>query len=310
MAGNLTLGPILFHWPTEKKLDFYARIADEAPVDTVYIGEVICSKRAPFFESSYDDVAGRLKRGGKTVVFSSLCEVMLKRERNMIAGFCEIDDHEIEVNNSSALLYLSGRPHRIGPLMNVYNEETMAYLAARGANHFNLPTELPRQSIAVLAERAKELVAGVELQVFGRASLAVSARCYHARAHGRTKDNCQFVCEDDPDGMPLRTIDGKAFLAVNGIQTLSHTYLSYVRELSELTGLGVTHFRLSPHSQDMIAISEIFRDRLDGNLEADEAENCLSELEIPAPFSNGFLHGKPGHMNVASGLDTASSPPS
>ncbi|MDG2404096.1 MAG: U32 family peptidase, partial [Paracoccaceae bacterium] len=41
---KLTLGPIAYHWSAEARRDFYARIADEAPVDEVYLGEVICSK--------------------------------------------------------------------------------------------------------------------------------------------------------------------------------------------------------------------------------------------------------------------------
>ena len=48
--AHLTLGPLLFHWPAHKRRDFYLRIADEAPIDTVYLGEVVCSKREPFFE--------------------------------------------------------------------------------------------------------------------------------------------------------------------------------------------------------------------------------------------------------------------
>ena len=43
---RLTLGPVLFNWPTPMWTDFYARIADEAPVDRVVIGEVVCSKRS------------------------------------------------------------------------------------------------------------------------------------------------------------------------------------------------------------------------------------------------------------------------
>ncbi|MEP4768017.1 MAG: U32 family peptidase [Roseibium sp.] len=298
MTGNLTLGPILFHWPADQKLDFYARIADEAPVDTVYLGEVICSKRAPFFEQHYDEVADRLQRGGKKVVFSSLCEVVLKRERKAIEGFCELTDFEIEVNNSSALLHMNGRPHRIGPMMNVYNETTMAYLAKGGATHFSLPVELPGTSAGILAKTAVDLKAGVEMQVFGRASLAVSARCYHARAHARTKDNCQFVCEDDPDGMPLKTLDGKPFLAVNGIQTLSQTYLNYVTELPDLQAAGITHYRLSPHSQDMVAVAETFRAVLDHKIEPGEGDVRLSAITGSVPFSNGFWHGKPGHLRV------------
>ncbi len=298
MTGNLTLGPILFHWPANKKLDFYARIADEAAIDTVYLGEVICSKRAPFFEQHYSEVAERLQRGGKTVVFSSLSEVVLKRERKAIAAFCDLAGHEIELNNTSALLEIDGRPHRIGPMMNVYNEATMAYLARGGATHFSLPVEIPRTSAQLLAKQAESLGAGVELQVFGRASLAVSARCYHARAHARTKDNCQFVCEEDPDGMELKTLDGKPFLAVNGIQTLSQSYLNYLTDLPDLVSAGITHFRLSPHSQDMVAIAGLFRAVLDGELGADEAEARLRLITGAIPFANGFWHGKPGHLRV------------
>ncbi len=48
--AQLTLGPLLYHWDAEKRRDFYFKIADEAPVDCVYLGEVICSKREPYFE--------------------------------------------------------------------------------------------------------------------------------------------------------------------------------------------------------------------------------------------------------------------
>ena len=116
MKTELTLGPILFHWSAQTKLDFYARIAEEAPIDTVYLGEIICSKRSPFFEKHYDEVVDRLERCGKKVVFSSLAEVMLKRERNKMKAFCDIPDHEIEVNDASALWHVSGKPHRIGAL--------------------------------------------------------------------------------------------------------------------------------------------------------------------------------------------------
>ena len=39
----LTLGPVLFNWSAERKRDFYFRMADDAPVDVVYVGEVVCS---------------------------------------------------------------------------------------------------------------------------------------------------------------------------------------------------------------------------------------------------------------------------
>lgn len=299
MQTKLTLGPNLFHWPAEKKMDFYARIADEAPVDTVYLGEVICSKRAPFFDKHLSAVAARLERGGKTVVFSSLAEVMLKRERKSAADHATMRECEIEINNAAELFHIRGRAHRIGQYFNVYNEETMAYLAGRGAVHFALPAELPGQAVAILARKGAELGTPVEVQVFGRASLALSARCYHARAHGRHKDNCLFVCEKDPDGMPLDTLDGQRFLAINGIQTLSHAYVSLMAELAEMCAMGVSHFRLVPHDTDMVAVARLFRDVLDGRRAAGGAGDELAALGIAAPFSNGFWHGKAGHLQIA-----------
>jgi len=296
---RLTLGPILFHWPADRKVDFYARIADEAPIDTVYLGEVICSKRTPFFEPHMPEVIERLERGGKTVVLSSLSEVMLKRERDMMAAIVATQGHEIEINDASALLFASGKPHRLGPLMNVYNEETMGYLASRGATHVCAPAELPGASLAVLAARGRELGVGVEAQVFGRASLAISARCYHARAHGRVKDNCQFVCQDDPDGMVLKGMDGKVFLAVNGVQTLSHAYLDLSADWPALRDAGVTDLRLSPHDLDMVGLARAWRDALDGKTGAGELGARVGGIIGPAPRANGFFHGRAGHLRVA-----------
>ena len=41
---KLSLGPVLFFWQKEALLEFYASLLD-APLDTVYLGEVVCSRR-------------------------------------------------------------------------------------------------------------------------------------------------------------------------------------------------------------------------------------------------------------------------
>ncbi len=295
MTGKLTLGPIVYHWSADDKRDFYARIADEAPIDTVYLGEVICSKRTPFFDPHLPEVIERLERGGKQVVLASLSEVVIRRERNMMRDFCAIDSHEVELNNTAGLLDIDGRPHRLGPLMNVYNERTLGWLAGKGATHVSLPVELPRAVVAEMAAAADALGIGVEVQVFGRASLAVSARCYHARAHCRTKDNCQFVCEEDPDGMPLTTVAGQPFLMVNGIQTLSRSYVSLTDEIDDMAAMGIGHFRLMPQRTDMVAVAGIFADRIAGRIDGAGADARLAALDLPAPLSNGFWHGREGY---------------
>ena len=293
--AELTMGPILFHWPVDKKRDFYFRTADEAPVDTVYLGEVVCSKRTPFFDPHYDAVAERLMKAGTKVVFCSLAEIMIPRERKMTEGLCTLEDFEVEANDTAALYHLRGKPHRVGQYFNVYNEDSLAYMAANGATHFTLPAELPKDALAVMGEKAKALGIDLEVQVYGRTGLALSARCYHARAHGRVKDNCLFVCEDDPDGMELKTLEGKPFLAVNGIQTLSHTCLNLIGEMAELCGMGITNFRLSPHSHDMVEIAKLFRAVLDQEESPESATAKLESITLNMPFANGFYHGVKGH---------------
>lgn len=295
MNAQLTLGPILFHWNAEKKRDFYYRIADEAPIDTVYLGEVVCSKRAPFFDAHYADVTERLIGAGKRVVFSSLAEIMIPRERKMTSGLCGMDEFEVEANDAAALYYLRGKPHRIGQYFNTYNEKTMAHLAANGATHFSLPAELPRESLCCLSKAAKAHSVTLEVQVYGRIGLALSARCYHARAHGRVKDNCQFVCENDPDGLPLKTLNGQDFLCINGVQTVSHSCLNLVHELADMTAMGIGAFRLSPQNCDMVAVAKYFSNVLSGRMDAAEAEKKIAQSGLDAPHSNGFYHSIEGH---------------
>jgi O2-independent ubiquinone biosynthesis protein UbiV len=293
-TAEVTLGPVLFNWTPEAWRDFYFRIADEAPVGTVYLGEIVCSKRAPLFEPQIEAVASRLTAAGKTVVLSTLTEVMSKVDRKLVDRVAAADSFLVEANDVSALAALRGRPHAIGPYMNVYNERTLAVLAQGGARNVCLPAEVPAAAIRALCAEAGRLDVGIEVQVFGRVPLALSARCYHARAHGRTKDSCQFVCDNDPDGMELRTLEGKPFLAVNGIQTLSCEYLNLLGELADLADMGVGRFRLSPHSGDMVEVAGLFRAVLDGRLAAAEASARLDAVKPPGPFCNGFYYGKPG----------------
>ncbi len=289
---QITLGPVLFNWQPDRWRDFYFRIADEAPVATVYLGEVLCSKRAPLFAAHYQAVTERLRAAGKTVVFSTLSEVTQNLDRKLVESVASIRDYLVEANDASALPQLNGRPHHIGPYINVYNERSVAVLARGGARNFCLPVEMPAATIGALCRETQNLDATFEVLVFGRMPLALSARCYHARAHGRTKDSCRFVCENDPDGLELRTLSGQPFLAVNGVQTLSHDFLNLIDRLVDLRGMGVSRFRLSPHSCDMVRVATAFRGLLDGIITATEAAEALIGLNLPGPFSSGFYDGK------------------
>ena len=292
---RLTLGPVLFNWAPEAWRDFHFRIADEAPVDRVIIGEVVCSKRSPFFADHLPAVAERLAAAGKEVVFASLALVTLERERRAIAELAADGTVLMEANDVSALRMLSGKPHLIGPFVNVYNEATAQWLGARGAQSICLPPELPGTSIAAITAGGG---VPVEVFAFGRMPLAISARCYHARVHGLHKDNCRFVCDQDPDGMSVETLDHEPFLAVNGLQTLSHRCASLIEDIPALCGVGAASLRLSPQHCDMVAVARVFREVSDGRMEAGAGRETLAVLFPVAPFSNGFLHGRAGAARV------------
>ena len=293
---ELSLGPCFFNWPKEHLVDFYARIADEAPMDRVYIGEVICGKRMPFSDPLWPQVIDRLERAGKTVAVSMLALPATPRERKAMTDLVELD-RLIEINDMSALAARKGRPFVAGPFLNIYNEAALATLVERGAKRWSPPVELPLSSISAIARACPEV--DVELFAFGRLPLAVSSRCYHARVHGLNKDSCGFVCEQDLDGMAVATLDGQDFLAVNGIQTLSHAMQSVVMAPSALDGAGVRCLRLSPHSVDMVLVARIYRGLLDGELTTAAAESQIADLQLPGKTCNAYIAGEPGWQNIA-----------
>ncbi len=295
---GLTLGPLLFHWARDKRRDFYFRIADEAPVDCVHLGEVVCSKREPFSEPDLPEIAERLKAAGKQVVLSTLALVTSPREIEAVRDHCDAG-FLVEANDVSCLRVLCGRPHVIGPLINLFNEGSLAYMARFGAIRVVPPPEVSAAGIGVLAAHAGGME--VEAIVFGRQVLSVSARCYSARSRGLHKDNCQFACESEPDGLPVDTLDGQNIVAINGTQTMSHGYVVLLREMTDLIAKGVRRFRLSPQDVDMAAVARIFRDTLDGRIDAEEAMAHLAAVNGNVPMINGYMHGREGLAWVGSG---------
>jgi len=289
--ARLTLGPLLYHWSAQQRRDFYFRIADEAPVDTVYLGEVVCSKREPTFAPLMAPVVDRLRAAGKEVVVSTLALVTTRREVETIAEIIA-SGLMVEANDVACVQLLAGRPHVVGPYINVFNEGARDFLVGRGALRIVLPVEIPAKSIRIVA--AGDARVEFEVQAFGRQPLSVAMRCYHARAHDRTKDHCQLVCGLDSNGLTANTIDGTEILTINGTQTLTHGHAVLLAELEELRQAGVRHFRLSPQDLDMVRVAALYRDVLDGRQEAAAAVQALRSMTGDIPFVNGFLHGRKG----------------
>jgi len=287
---QITLGPLMFHWPPERLASFYEAIAAEPTIDRVYLGEVVCGKRSPLTEHALAAAAERLADAGKVVVWSGLALPATVRDRKAIATLTQASDL-IEINDVSAMLARDG-PFVAGPLLNAYNEGAVEELVRRGCVRLCPNVELSLEAISKIVRFHSALE--IEFFAFGRLPLALSGRCYHARSHGLHKDGCQFVCDQDPDGMTLRTLEGEAFLAVNGVQTLSHGVQLVDVPAAALRAAGVTALRLSPHSGDMTAVARAFRAYADNLLTPCELAEDVRTAGAPGPFVNGYLRGEAG----------------
>jgi collagenase-like PrtC family protease len=290
---KLALGPLLYYWPRQSVLDFYAGIA-ESPADCVYLGETVCSRRHELRLDDWLEVGRVLADAGKEVVLSTQglieSESDLKTLRRIVAQAA----FRVEANDIGAvrLLAEAGVGDWVaGPTLNIFNPTTLALMREAGAARWVIAPEL---SGAALAEMRAALPAPIETEVFawGRLPLAHSARCFTARHFNLQKDGCEFRCLAIMDGLTLRTREGEPFLTLNGVQTQSarvHTLLGdleAVRPRAEL-------LRISPqgaHTPDVLAL---FRRALDGELAPAAALAAGAPLMV-ADACNGFWHGRAG----------------
>lgn len=297
---ELAIGPLLFNWPAEQVESFYVRIADEAPVETVYLGEVVCGKRQPLLQDVLARSAERLEAAGKTVIWSTLALPSTPRERRLATELAADLDHLIEAGDMSAVWSRTPAPFVAGPLLNVYNAPAAAELMRMGCVRLCANVELPLTSIAEIARDCPGLE--LELFAFGRLPLALSSRCAQARMEGLHRDACRYVCDRHPDGMDVSTIEGQGFLAVNGLQTLSHGCQLVDVDIQRLKEAGVSALRLSPHSLDMVAVCRLFREFTAGRMTPRELALKIEPLGPPGPLVSGYLHGMAGARWLAGGV--------
>ena len=297
---KLSLGPLLYYWSREDTLAFYEQAA-EWPLDIVYLGETVCSRRHLLRLPDYLELAEKLSAAGKEVVLSSQTliesESDLKALRKLIANGREDGKRfKVEANEWGAVRLLAEAKHPFvaGPTLNAYNPDTLAMLAEMGATRWVPPVEMPREMIQEMLTALPE-VSHLETELFGygRLPLAFSARCFTARHYNLQKDDCQFRCLDHPDGLVLASREGEDFLAINGIQTQSAKVMSLAHRFDELAAAGIDVLRLSPQARNMQRVVDIFRALADGDIQPAQAPAQLDRF-MPAAPCDGYWLGEAG----------------
>ena len=289
---KLSLGPLQYFWPRETTLAFY-RAAAQWPVDIVYLGETVCSKRRELRTADWLALADELAAAGKEVVLSTLALIEAESELGVAKRMAENGRFLVEANDLSAVQLCRERGVRFvgGQSLNVYNHRALAMLVEDGMARWVPGTEQGRvllQELRAALEDAGGTMPELELLAWGRLPLSYSARCFTARALDLPKDECGFRCIDYPDGLPLATREGEPFLTINGIQIQGTEVIDMGPHRDQMIACGVDILRLSPQAQGMEGIVTHFPD-------------MLGKAEPPPPLGarNGYWDGQPGKASLS-----------
>jgi len=301
---KLTLGPLLYFWPAEQVKAFYQQVADW-PVDTVCLGETVCSRRREMKLNDWLAIADDLQAAGKEVVLSS--QTLLESEadlrqlyRLVEAAAASSSVALVEASDMSAVqvCHELQQPFMAGAALNIYNSASLDLLAHLGMKRWVFPVELPKETLTDLQHWIIRQQPQLQTEVFafGHLPLAWSARCFTARHHDLPKDRCQFVCRDYPSGLSLKSQEQHQLFTINGIQTLSGACCNLLDQGPVIRDMEVGHLRLSPVTEGMADVVSAFDAIRNGQ---PRMRDPLQLLDIDS--CNGYWFGAPGmqkHSNA------------
>lgn len=289
---KLSLGPVLFFWERDTLMQFYADMAEQ-PLDIIYMGETVCSKRRSLSLDEWIGLARDMRQQSQAqVILSGLTLVEAASELSSLKRMCANGEFLVEANDMSAVHYLSEQnvPFVGGPALNIYNGQTLAEFIACGMQRWSPPVECSAHIIMAALKQLDELgIARPEVEVFayGHLPLAYSARCFTARSENRPKDDCELCCIKYEEGIPLLSQEGQALFTINGIQTMSAEVNNLLADFPSLKASGADIARLSPRAQGMTEVIRAWHTVRQGERPPLAVQGC-----------NGYWHGRPGMVSV------------
>ena len=139
------LGPVLWYWPTDTLEDFYQQAA-RSSADMIYLGEAVCSKRRATPYTRWMALARDVASSGKQVVLSTLALLQSPSELKELQRYVENGEFLIEANDIGTVNMAVERhlPFVAGPMLNVYNVDTLQLLVKEGMTRWCMPVEMSR----------------------------------------------------------------------------------------------------------------------------------------------------------------------
>ena len=244
---KISLAAVPYFWSKDTYQDFYQQIA-HSNIDLVYLGETVCSKRRSMNLGDWIEIGHYLTKQGKQVVLSSMTLIEAESELKYLTKVLQQDQFLVEANDMAAIQIASQKNRNFvaGNSINIYNRQSFALFQRLGMKRWNIPVELGENDIKPIIPLAQQLDVELEYQIYGRMPLAYSARCFTARHHRLAKDNCQFKCKDDIEGIPVKTREGDSFAQINGIQTQSGKISNLLNHWQKLQAANIDYARIVP----------------------------------------------------------------
>ena len=192
---KLALGPLLYYWPRQETLAFYADIAT-SPVDTVYLGETVCSRRHELRLDDWFGLARDLAAADKEVILSTQSLIESESDLKTLRQITGQGDFRVEANDMGAVRLLEANQVSnwiAGPTLNIFNPQTLDLLMTAGARRWVVAPEISGADLAAVRAGLAQPIE-TEVYAYGRLPLAYSARCFTARHFNLQKDACEFRC--------------------------------------------------------------------------------------------------------------------